>query len=83
MINDQHNTELKMALTRILNYLSRYYNWEWRVIFFPEKAVIENGTRQYTFSPIFPTRIQENQITMLFCKENVFAKKTVFNHFPS
>ena len=39
-----------MALTPIVNDLRKYYNWKWS--FFPEKAILQNGTRQYTFFPL-------------------------------
>lgn len=43
--------------------------------------MLQNGTRQYKFSPIFPNRIQDGKIRLnIFCEETMFvSQKCVFN----
>lgn len=50
---------------------------------FPEKAILQNGTRQYTFSPPeYKMGIQSDY--NLSCEENMFvSQNSVFNHFTS
>lgn len=50
---------------------------------FPEKAILQNGTRQYKFSPPeYKMGIQSDY--NISCEENKFvSQNSVFNHFTS
>lgn len=65
-----------MALTHILNYLR---NITIESGLFPEKAMLQNGTRQYTFSPIFPTINKMGKSDYnIFYEENMFVSQNCF-----
>lgn len=59
--------------------------WESIIIksdfFFPEKTILQKGTRQYKFSP--PEYKMGKSDYNIFCEENICFSKNDFNHSTS
>lgn len=67
-----------MVLSLILNNLSTIIESD----LFPEKAILQNGVRQYKFSP--PEFKMGKSDYNIFCEESMFVShNSVFNHLIS